>query len=78
MAVHIAVVRLPHIDHFDSFDYLLNEPGVPVRFVAQASEFGEPDLIVILESKTTVPDTDWLRSKDSQNVSFAPVAMVRQ
>ncbi len=75
VAVHIAVVRLPH---FDSFDHLLNDPGVPVRFVAQASEFGEPDLIVILDSKTTVPDTDWLRSKDSQNVSFAPVAMVRQ
>ena len=59
-AVHIAVVRLPH---FDSFDHLLNDPGVPVRFVAQASEFGEPDLIVILDSKTAVPDTDWLQKQ---------------
>ena len=60
MAVHIAVVRLPH---FDSFDHLLNDPGVPVRFVAQASEFGEPDLIVILDSKTAVRHTDWLREQ---------------
>ena len=63
VAVHIAVVRLPHIDHFDSFDHILNEPGVPVRFVSQASEFGEPDLIVILDSKTTVPDTQGLSER---------------
>ena len=75
MAVHIAVVRLPH---FDSFDHLLNDPGVPVRFVAQASEFGEPDLIVILDSKTAVRIRTGFGSKDSQNVSFAPVEMVRQ
>ena len=60
MAVHIAVVRLPH---FDTFDHLLNDPGVPVRFVAQVSKFGEPDLIVILDSKTAVRDTDWLREQ---------------
>ena len=61
VAVDIAVVRLPHIANFDDFDPLRYEPGVQVRFVAQASEFGDPDLIIIPGSKTTVLDLDWLR-----------------
>ena len=56
-------MRLPHIANFDDFDPLRYEPGVLVRFVAQASEFGYPDLIIIPGSKTTVLDLDWLREQ---------------
>ena len=57
----IAVMRLPHISNFDDFDPLRNEPGVRVRYVGRAEEFGDPDLVIIPGSKTTVADLDWLR-----------------
>ena len=57
----VAVMRVPHIANFDDFDPLGREPGVRVRFVGSAAEFGEPDLLILPGSKTTVADLDWLR-----------------
>ena len=62
-AIDVAVMRLPHIANFDDFDPLRHEPGVRLRFVARASEFGEPDLVVIPGSKTTVADLGWLHER---------------
>ena len=59
--VDVAVMRLPHIANFDDFDPLRHEPGVRVRYVGRVEEFGNPDLVVIPGSKTTVADLDWLR-----------------
>ncbi len=59
----IAVMRLPHISNFDDFDPLRNEPGVRVRYVGRAEEFGDPDLVIIPGSKTTMADLDWLRTQ---------------
>ena len=61
--VDIAVMRLPHIANFDDFDPLLHEPGVRVRYVGRAEEFGSPDLVIIPGSKTTMADLDWLQSQ---------------
>lgn len=57
----IAVMRLPHIANLDDFDPLGRAPGVRVRFVGSAAEFGEPDLLILPGSKATVADLDWLR-----------------
>ena len=62
-AVDVAIMRLPHIANFDDFDPLRHEPGVRVRYVGRAEEFGAPDLIIIPGSKTTVADLDWLRAQ---------------
>ena len=62
-AIDVAVMRLPHIANFDDFDPLRHEPGVRLRYVARTSEFGEPDLVVIPGSKTTVADLGWLRER---------------
>ena len=62
-ALDVAVMRLPHIANFDDFDPLRHEAGVRVRYVGRAAEFGDPDLVVIPGSKTTVADLDWLRAQ---------------
>ena len=59
----VAVMRLPHIANFDDFDPLRRERGVGVRYVRSAREFGDPDIVLIPGSKTTVDDLDWLRSQ---------------
>ncbi len=60
-ALDIALIRLPHLANFDDFDPLRHEPGVNVRFVADAGQFGNPHLIIIPGSKTTMADLDWLK-----------------
>ena len=59
----VAVVRLPHIANFTDVDPLRLEPGVRLRWVADARDVGRPDLLVIPGSKRTVDDLAWLRSR---------------
>ncbi len=59
----IAVVQLPHISNFDDFDPLAREPGVSLRYVAAAADLGQPDLIILPGSKTTIPDLAWLNGQ---------------
>ncbi|MCY3563478.1 MAG: cobyric acid synthase [bacterium] len=63
-AVDVAVIRLPHIANFDDFDPLRHRPGVRLRYVSRPADFGDPDLVVIPGSKTTISDLDWLRGQD--------------
>ena len=56
----IAVVRVPHISNFDDFDPLSQESGVSLRFVESAKEMGQPDLVLLPGTKTTIPDLAWM------------------
>lgn len=58
----VAVVHLPRMSNFTDFDPLLVEPGVVVRFVDHPSVLGDPDLVVLPGTKSTVADLEWLRS----------------
>jgi adenosylcobyric acid synthase len=58
----VVVLRLPHLSNFTDFDPLLVEHGVAVRFVEHPSTFGDPDLVVIPGTKSTVADLRWLRT----------------
>ena len=73
--VDVVVVHLPHVANFDDFDPLAGEPGVAVRYVRAPEEVGEPDLIVVPGTKSTVADLRWLRER---GLAEAIVARVRR
>jgi len=56
----IAVIRLPHISNYDDFDPL-EEEGCTVHYVTQRFEFGNPHLIILPGTKSTVNDLAYLR-----------------
>ncbi|MEE8168679.1 MAG: cobyric acid synthase [Candidatus Hydrothermarchaeales archaeon] len=60
--VDIAVIRLPRISNFTDFDPLAYD-GARVRYVAEASELGRPEGIIIPGTKNTMEDLKWLREK---------------
>lgn len=60
--VEIAVIRLPRISNFTDFDPLAYD-GARVKYVARASELGEPDAVVIPGTKNTLSDLEWLREQ---------------
>ncbi|HXV47770.1 MAG TPA: cobyric acid synthase [Candidatus Binatia bacterium] len=58
----IAVIAPPHIANFDDFDPLERESGVRLRYVEREDLVGNPDLIILPGSKSTVADLDHLRN----------------
>ncbi len=62
----IAVVRLPHISNYDDFDPL-EEEGCQVRYITQRFELGNPHLIILPGTKSTVNDLEYLRQAGLAN-----------
>jgi adenosylcobyric acid synthase len=56
----IAVIRLPHISNYDDFDPL-EDAGCRVRYITQRFELGNPHLIILPGTKSTVNDIRFLR-----------------
>ncbi len=60
-ALDVAVARLPGLSNFTDFWPLARIPGVRVRYVQHARDLGNPDLVILPGTKTTVRDLAWLR-----------------
>jgi adenosylcobyric acid synthase len=58
----VAVVRFPFLSNVTDLDPLRVEPGVRVRLVTHAGDLGNPDLVVLPGTKSTVADLAWLRA----------------
>jgi len=59
--IDIAVIHLPHISNYTDFDVFTQYDGVSVRYVKKYNELGEPDMIMIPGTKSTIADMRWLR-----------------
>jgi adenosylcobyric acid synthase len=58
----VAVLRLPRLANFTDLDPLVAEPGVSVRWVARHDDLGDPDLVIVPGTRSTIDDLSWLRA----------------
>lgn len=59
--VDIAVIKAPYTANTTDFAALEIIDGVSVRFTDKADEIGNPDIILLLGSKNTMADLEWMR-----------------
>lgn len=59
--VDIAVIRLPRISNFTDFNVFGLVDGASVRYADSVRKLGEPDLIIIPGTKSTMSDLQWMR-----------------
>ncbi len=62
-SLDIAVVLLPRISNATDFQILGQEPGVSVRMIRRAEEMGEPDLLILPGTKSTLRDLQYLKKE---------------
>ena len=60
--IDIAVLRLPRISNYTDFSPFARYAFVSLRYVKKPSELGDPDLIIIPGTKSTISDMMWLRT----------------
>ena len=59
--IDIVVIQFPRISNFTDFNALSSLAGVSVRYVNQLSQLGNPDMIILPGSKSTIKDLQWMR-----------------
>ncbi len=57
----VAVLRLPRISNFTDFSPFERYENVSLRYVERSADLGDPDLILIPGTKSTIADLKWLR-----------------
>jgi adenosylcobyric acid synthase len=60
--LEIAVIRLPRTSNFTDFEPLEAEPSVRVRWIAPDGHLGQPDVVILPGSKTTIQDLQCLQA----------------
>ena len=66
--IDIAVIRLPRISNFTDFNPLEAIEGVSVRYVESVSQMGDPDMVILPGTKSTMEDLKYLRSCGLESV----------
>ena len=59
--IDIAVIRLPKISNFTDFTPLEAHPLIGVRYVQNAKKLGDPDMVILPGTKSTMADLLWMR-----------------
>jgi adenosylcobyric acid synthase len=60
-SLDVAVIAWPHLSNVTDVDAVALEPGVSVRLVEHAGALGDPDLVMLPGTKSTVADLEWFR-----------------
>ena len=60
--INIAVIRTPYMSNFTDFDAFAMYEDVNLRYVTSRDEFGDPDVIILPGSKTTIYDLSFIRN----------------
>ena len=59
--IDVAVLSLPRISNFTDLSPFSRFSGVSVRYVKRVPDMGDPDMIVIPGTKSTMSDLKWMR-----------------
>ena len=59
--VHIEIVRTPHMSNFTDFHIFETQEDVSVRYVDYKESLGNPDIVIIPGSKSTIDDLKFIR-----------------
>lgn len=59
--IDITVMSLPRISNFTDFSPFERYENVSLRYVERVSDLGQPDMIIIPGTKSTISDLMWLR-----------------
>ena len=59
--IDIAAIRLPRISNFTDLSPFERYEDVSLRYVSSLKDLGEPDMIIIPGTKSTIEDLKWLR-----------------
>lgn len=65
--VHIEVVRTPHMSNFTDFNIFETQDDVSLRYVDYGEAFGDPDIVIIPGTKSTIDDLMFLRENGIEN-----------
>ena len=57
----IAVIRLPRLSNYTDFSPLERSEGISLRYVDDVRDLGEPDLLILPGTKSTMADLLWMR-----------------
>ena len=65
--IHIEVVRTPHMSNFTDFNIFETQEDVSLRYVDYGESFGDPDIVIIPGTKSTIDDLMFLRENGLEN-----------
>ena len=65
--IHIEVVRTPHMSNFTDFNIFETQEDVSLRYVDYGESLGDPDIVIIPGTKSTIDDLMFLRKNGLEN-----------
>ncbi|WP_434794070.1 Cobyric acid synthase [Terrisporobacter petrolearius] len=65
--IHIEVIRTPHMSNFTDFNIFETQEDVSLRYVDYGESLGNPDIVIIPGTKSTIDDLIFLRENGLEN-----------
>lgn len=59
--VHIEIIRTPHMSNFTDFNIFETQEDVSIRYVGYGESLGNPDIVILPGSKSTIDDLKYIR-----------------